>query len=79
MKTVPVDEIPEVKRCGRHDLKDFLKGFVDGKNSTVRVDFTERDYKHVKSCYQCLWGGIKLHGYNIKVMKRGDEVYLKKM
>lgn len=77
MKMIPVDDIPEVVRC-RHDLRDFLKGFVNGEDSIVKIDFTEHDYKNVKSCYECLWSGAKLHGYNIKVMKRGDEVYLMK-
>lgn len=78
MKMIPVSDIPSAVRM-RHDLAGFIKEFVKSGEEIVRIDFTEYDYKSATSCRSCLYNSARRHGYNIKVIKRGDEVYLRKM
>lgn len=77
-----VDYIPEVIReesRPRHDLQDLLSKFVDGNDDIVVVKFTKSDYKNSKTAHCAIWLAVKKSGYNIKVHKRGDDIYLEKM
>lgn len=75
IKMIPVDDIPETRP--RHDLCGFIEEFVDSKNLAVKVVFN--GYKSAMTCYKSLWVAAKKSGYRIKVVIRGDDVYLRKL
>ena len=89
MKLVPVEKVPDLeldkyprKKRGVklmrpiHRLQEMFKDFVESNHDVCRLDFTDRDYKSPMGCYKAIYNTIKNSHYNIKVVKRGDEIYL---
>ena len=89
MKLVPVEKVPdlELDKYPRrkkgvklmkpiHRLQEMFEDFVESNHDVCRLDFTNRDYKSPLACYNVVHHAIKKSNYNIKVVKRGDEIYL---
>lgn len=76
MKLIPVDEIPKTK--GYHKLQEFIEEFVNGDAKIAKVDFSEEDYKSPGVCRSCLAIAIKRSKHQVKVWRRGNEVFLSK-
>jgi len=69
-------KIEETKR-GWSNLKGLLKDFLEGDAECVKVE----NYTHKSAgvCRECLYTAAKRHYKGqIKVIKRGDDVYLAK-
>ena len=77
MKLVPVESIPG--RRTRHHLQELIEEFVNSDAKNVKIDFSSRDYKSGKVCRSCLGIAAKKSGHPIKVLIRGDEVFLSKV
>lgn len=78
MKLTYVDEIPKKYRRDKHNLQDLLKEFVDSGKDIARVDFNEMDYKTPSGCRKCIAKAIVISKLNVRVLKRGNEIYLMK-
>ncbi len=76
MKLIPVNEIPG--RRDRHDLRRILHDFAESADSIVKIDFNDYDYKSAKVCYNCFWVAARAADHHIRVVRRGDSVYLTK-
>lgn len=69
-------KIEETKR-GWSNLRGLLKDFIEGDAECVRVD--NWTHKSATVCRECLHRAAKTHYKGqIKVIKRGDDVYLAK-
>lgn len=73
MKLIPVDQIPKMN--GYHKLQDLIEEFVNGDAKIVRVDFGSEDYKSPSVCRSCLAAAIKRSKHQVKVWRRGNEVF----
>lgn len=78
MKFTIVNEVPE-KKASRKDLQKFLDIFEKSEGVIARVDITEHHYKSPRIAYNCLWSAAKRSRRNIKVVLRGNDVYLVKV
>ena len=74
MKMIPVDRIPE--KAERHRLQDVIKEFYNSQNEAVKLEFADGEYKNSEIAYRCIFTAAKRSGYGVKVVKRGEEVYL---
>lgn len=77
MNLVPVESVPQ-RAATRHRLQDLIEEFVNGDADIVRVEFGEKDYKSAKVARSCLSVAITRSRRNIKVMLRGDQIFLSK-
>ena len=79
MKLVPVDSIPKAThKPNKIKLKEMLEDFVHSQNTIVKVNYTKEDYSNVYSCVQSLCKVRDFHGFPIRVVQRGCDIYLKK-
>jgi hypothetical protein len=78
IKLVEVKEIPK-RRCGKHHLANFLDEFMKSDMKLAKIEYRDRDYVNVKSCYTCCYRAAKHSGFPIKVLLRGENVYLVKL
>lgn len=76
MKLIPTDHIPEKRR--KHNLQGLIEEFVRGPHEVVKCQFTEDDYKSPDVCATCLRNAVRRSKYSVRVIERGDEVYLAK-
>lgn len=76
MKLIPVDQIPKMN--GYHKLQDLIEEFVNGDAKIVKVDFGTEDCKSPAVCRSCLAAAIKGSSRQVKVWRRGYEVFLGK-
>lgn len=79
MKMKPVDSIPNIKRCAKHSLQDFIADFMDLDSRIVMVEYGPSDYKSATVAASCLSVAAKKSGYPVKVMKRKDKIFLMKI
>ena len=75
MKLVAVDVLPK-KRTSKKDLQRILEYFVSSEEKVARVDFTENEYKSVRSCQASLQKAAKISNLPVKVFSRDGNVYL---
>lgn len=78
MKLIPVEILPK-KRANRKGLQDFIEEFCNGEIKMARVDFSDNDYKDAKSCYSSIYKAIWRSKRPVKVIMRGNEVFLAKV
>lgn len=77
MKLVPTDKIPEIKR-NYNKLQEIIEEFVNGPYEVVKVQLNENEYKSFEVCVSVLRVAVKRSRYSVKVIKRGNDVYLSK-
>lgn len=77
MKFVAVDNIPG-RRCVTQNLIEKVNAFADGEHDIVRVEY-DGDYKSTDSAYNALYKAAKRSGRAVKVVIRGNEVFLMKI
>lgn len=78
MKLIPVDNIPEIRHRGNNRLQAMIEEFVNSPYEVVKCQFDEGEYKSSKVCASVLRIAVKCSRYSIKVIKRGDDIYLSK-
>ena len=78
MKLVNVTELPKGERTMKHDLLEIIDRFVESGSELVKIEFTERDYKHANSCYVNMHRAVKKSNHPVKVRLINKEVYLVK-
>lgn len=76
MKLIPVDQIPKMN--GYHKLQDLIEEFVNGDAKIVKVDFGTGDCPSPAVCRSCLAAAIERSLRQVKVWRRGNEVFLSK-
>ena len=76
MKMTVVDSVPN-NGCPRHNLQAMLAEFMDMPAICVRLQVN--DYKSSSVARSVIHIAAARSGYPIKVFKRGDYVYLKKV
>lgn len=79
MKLTFVENVPTGRVKKNHKLQAFIKEFAESDHKVAKVDFTEEEYKNTYSCVNALRRAIKHSKRPVKVIQRGDEVYLTKM
>ena len=70
--TKMVDGVPKRENF---KLKTYFDEFMNMNFKTARVDLDKDDYKSTKVAYEVLRIGVKRHGYPIKVLMRGSDIY----
>lgn len=78
IKLVEVKEIPKSRR-GKQHLANFLDEFMKSDMKLAKIEYHDRDYVDAKSCYKCCSRAAKHSGLPIKVLRRGENVYLVKL
>lgn len=82
MHLVEVDVLPirnrkGRERCGKnHDLYDLFDKFIEMGVKVAKIEFDARDYHSVTHAVSSISGSAREHKYPIKVVRRGDNVYL---
>ena len=67
------------KRHGNNHLQKFIEEFVKNEAKIAKINYAPGDYKTPSVCRSVLATTVTRSGYrSIKVIKRGDEVYLVK-
>lgn len=79
MKMKPVDSIPNIKRCAKHPLQEFIADFMDLDARIVMVEYGPNDYKSAKVAVESLRLAVKRSGYPVKVAKRDERIFLMKI
>lgn len=74
MTFTKVEKVPE--RTSKHRLVAFLEQFMAENIKFAKLNFNEHDYKSAYSAYENMYRANKKNGFPIKVVKRGEEVYL---
>lgn len=74
MNFTEVREIP--RRRGYTSLKREFEDFMATGLKAAKVGFEKGQYKSSAVAYSCMYISIKRHGFPIKIIKRGDEIYL---
>ena len=69
-------EIPRQRKNNR--LQKILKEFVLSEQDTAEVCVEDHEYKSTRVLYSCMWVAAKRSKYNVRVILRGNRVYLKK-
>lgn len=77
MKLVAVEQVPEVKKY--HKLQEMLKQFADSNAEVVKIDFDDGEYKSLDVARNVLGVAVKNSKRPIRVMKRGNDIYLAKI
>lgn len=75
MTFTKVEKVPKVRRP-KHRLVAFFEQFMAENIKVAQVKFNEHDYKNATSAQNNLHRAARNHGFPIKVMKRGEEIYL---
>lgn len=70
--TKMVDGVPKRENF---KLSRYFDEFMNMNSKTARVDLDKDDYKSAKVAYGVLRTSIKRHGYPIKVLLRGSDIY----
>ena len=79
MKLIPVKSIPEkTNKPSKVHLREILEDFVHSSNDIVKVDYREDGYSSSGVCGRSLQVIIRNNGFPIRVIWRGDDIYLKK-
>ena len=78
MKLEKTNFIPDTERRNRHDLQEIIDGFCNSDVEMARVVISETDYKTIIGCYNCMYRAIKRSKHPVKVVKRGNSIYLVK-
>ncbi len=74
MKLTPVN-ITQAK-CAKKDVYNMLLEFVNSEHECVRVDFEDFEYKSYSSAYSSLSKCVEHTSFPIRVMSRGQEIYI---
>lgn len=77
MKLTFVDELPKA-RSGYHNLQALIEEFMNSDCEIARVDLHKNDYKSSNHAYKSIWLSARKSRRLVKVVKRGDDVYLVK-
>ena len=77
MKLVYVDEVPEVKnKCKPHNLQKLIEEFVKSDREVAKVDIDGDEYKSILVARQCVYVAIRRSHHKVRVVKRGEDLYL---
>lgn len=77
MKFTPVDHVPEPKRA-YNKLQKLIDDFVKSPHEVVKCHFEEGEYASSSVCYSVLRLAAKRSRHGVKVLKRGNDIYLSK-
>lgn len=84
MKTRAVKSIPEIQyfdssKRDRNEIVKMLERFSKMKSKYIQVLYDEDEYATVSNLIRAIRDGIKRGGFNMKVYRRGLDVYVEKM
>lgn len=84
MKTKVVKSIPEIQyfdssKRDRNEIVKMLERFSKMKSKYIQVLYDEGEYATVSNLIRAIRDGIKSGGFNMKVYRRGLDVYVEKM
>ena len=75
MRFTEVKEVPKIRRRNGLLVKE-LEEFVNMGVKNVKVTFKPDEYKNLNSCQATLRKAIKREHLPIRVMSRGEDIYL---
>lgn len=80
MKFIPVESIPEIEkeRCKKKPITAMIEEFLHSGNKFVKVQIEEGDYASDRHCVCDFIRVVRNNDYPIKVVQRGDDIYLAK-
>lgn len=64
------------KTCLKKDVQALLEEFMSADITIARVDFNEREYKHLKSAHSSFHNAVKTGGFPIEVRCLNKQLYL---
>lgn len=78
MKFIEVDKdkIAKEEYVAYHNVVKELEEFLSMNVETARIVFDYGEYRSTHSAYEALRKCIRYHNLPIKVMRRGDNIYL---
>ena len=80
MKLVPVKSIPETGSKKDYEaVKDVIDEFIHSGNTYVKVVDDSGAYANHQSRVATLRTTIIRCGYNVKILQRGEDIYLAKI
>ena len=71
-----VNKLGELSGRRKANLFEILYEFCSSGMDCAKVE--DYPHKNAKSCQSCLIGSAKRFGFNVKVVTRGDDVFLLK-
>ena len=74
MRAVPINCIPEAKRY--HRLQAFLEEFVNSNVGFAKIELAPDEYESPLIAYRCIGLAAKRGNHPVKVIKRGNDLYL---
>ena len=66
-------------RIKRQDLQGLLETFASGNGEAAIIEFSEKEYVSVQTCYSSLHGAIKASGLPVRVTMLDGQIYLIKI